>query len=303
MNIARVSALTLAAMASATSLFTAVAIAAPETPLLEYALGQTFDLPKSDVAPRQRAKAIERALERHPPPAENCSRTLGANRFAATYDDLGDALDSAGDYEAAAAAYQRALDCAPRASYLRAPLATDLMYLQRYDEARQVAGPADNREQPDIAVDTVLAELDFIEERWTEAIPRLRRLATDSENDEYAAYFQCLSWLAQRASGIAKPALVSRSDPEGWPQPLLAAFRGEADEAEVTKHIDEEKDLDRRREILTEALYYIGERRLIEGDTESGRRYLAATVNLKVYYFLEHQLARAALTRLREDTQ
>jgi lipoprotein NlpI len=300
MSTARVSALTFAAIVSAASLITRIAIAAPDTPLLDYALARTFDMPKSEVAPRQRAKSIERALERHPPPTENCSRTLGANRFAATYDDLGEALDSAGDYEAAATAYQRALDCAPRASYLRAPLATDLMYLQRYDEARQVLALADDSGQPDIAVDTVLAELDFMDQRWTEALPRLRRLATDTEDDEYAAYFQLLSWLAQRASGIARPELVSRGDPEGWPQPLLAAFRGEVDEAEVTKRIDEEKDLDRRREMLTEGLYYIGERRLIEGGTESGRRYLAATVNLKVHYFLEHQLARAALTRLRE---
>jgi lipoprotein NlpI len=282
-----------------TALLPPLASAGDATPLLDYALTQTFDPSTRDVAAGQQVKGLQRALERHPPPAENCSRTLGANRFAAMYDDLGAALDSAGDYESAADAYQHALACAPRASHLRAPLATDLLYLERYGDAREVASRDDGSEQPDIELDTVLAELDIIDERWNEAIPRLQRLATDSEDDEFAAYFQCLSWLAQRQSGVAKPALVSRADPDGWPQPLLAAFRGEIDEAEVTKRVDEEKSPDRRREMLTEALYYLGQRRLSEGEQDSGRRYLAAAVNLKVHYFVEHHLAAAALAKLR----
>lgn len=271
---------------------------ADATPLLDYALSQTFDVP-ADNAARQSATRLQRDLDRHPPPKENCSKTLGANRFSQTYEELGVALDGAGDYEAAIDAYERALDCAPRAAHLRAPLATDLMYVNRFAEAREVAGQGDLSDESALDLNAVVAELDIIDERWSEAIPRLRMLATNYKEDEIAAYFQCLSWLAQRASGNARPSLVSRSDPESWPQPLLAAFRGEADEAEVTKRIDEEKDLDRRREILTEALYYLGRRRLSEGDEASGRRYLAAAVNLKVHYFVEYHLAAASLARLR----
>jgi len=273
--------------------------AAESTPLLDYALSQTFESSPEDIAARQRAKDLQRTLDRHPPPKENCSKTLGASRFARMYDDLGEALDSAGDYEAAIDAYEHALDCAPRAVYLRTPLATDLMYLNRYEEAREVADEGSLADESALDLNAVVAELDFIDERWNDAIPRLRSLATNYQDDEIAAYFQCLSWLAQRASGNARPSLVSRSDPEGWPQPLLATFRGEMDEAEVAKQVDEEKSLERRREILTEALYYIGKRRAIEGDPETGRRYLATAVNLKVHYFVEYHLATADLARRR----
>ena len=57
---------------------------------------------------------------------------------------------------------------------------------------------------------------------------------------------------------------------------------------------------DTRREWLTEALYYVGERHLADGEVETARRHFAAAVNLKVVSFVEYGMARAELARIRE---
>jgi lipoprotein NlpI len=51
--------------------------------------------------------------------------------------------------------------------------------------------------------------------------------------------------------------------------------------------------------MLVEALYYVGELRLVQGETDLARRHFAAVVNVKVPYFVEHRLARAQLARMR----
>jgi lipoprotein NlpI len=51
--------------------------------------------------------------------------------------------------------------------------------------------------------------------------------------------------------------------------------------------------------MLTEALFYIGQLRLAEGQREKARRHFAAVVNLKVVYYIEYGMARAELAKMR----
>lgn len=271
---------------------------AKETPLLDYATHQTFAPSERDLQYQQRTREARHVLERNPPPAENCAQTLGASRFANLYDDLGEALDGTGDYGAAVEAYESALECAPRSSYLRVPLSSDLMYLNRYDEARAVAERGLAAEESEAELHAVLAQLDYIAERWDDAISHLRAAAAGMEDGTVAAYFQCLLWLAQRRNGVARPELVSRDDPESWPLPLLAALRGNRTESEVLMSIESEDRPERRRELLAEALYYLGQERLADGDADTARRYMSAMVTLNVHHFVEHHLARAELERM-----
>ena len=55
-----------------------------------------------------------------------------------------------------------------------------------------------------------------------------------------------------------------------------------------------------RREWLTEALFYVGELRLAEGDTEAARRHFATVINLRVLNFVEYGMARAELKKMRD---
>ncbi|HEV7715414.1 MAG TPA: hypothetical protein VGO53_07450, partial [Steroidobacteraceae bacterium] len=138
--------------------------------------------------------------------------------------------------------------------------------------------------------------------RWADAVARLRTVATTEPDDERATYWQCFLWLAQRRAGTRQPELATRTAGyDGWPTPILDALKGSVTEADVLAEVRKQPDERRRREILAEALYYMGQLRLANGDATTARRYFAATVNLKVLYFIEHHMALAEITKMRAD--
>jgi lipoprotein NlpI len=279
---------------------------ASDTPLFDYAISQpTYTQPFNEFVRKQIA-SIEAELARHPPPPdEDCAHTLGASRFARQYSDLGVAHSNAGEYDAAIAAFEKALACAPRVSEYHGQLAAELMHVGRLAEARAaiqrglalVETPADSG-----ALDSMLMQLDFIDERWADTVARLRAMIATESDDERAEYYQCFLWLAQRRAGVRQPELVTRGPFEGWPATLLKMLKGKATEAQVLDEVKEQKNEQRRREVLVEALYYVGQLRLANGQPETARRYFAAAVNLKVLYFIEHHMALAELTKMREHS-
>ena len=93
---------------------------------------------------------------------------------------------------------------------------------------------------------------------------------------------------------------MTRAEYEQWPAPLLGLMKGTSTESQVLEHVQDEKNERRRREVLVEALYYVGQLRLANGDTDTARRYFAAAVNQKVLYFIEHQMALAELNKMRD---
>lgn len=269
------------------------------TPLLDYAgtvpSGTLID---GEMIQRE-LNRITHELERTPPPETDCAKTLGAGRFATLLDDLGTARASLGDSEGAIDAYREALECNPRAVYLHADLATELMHSGRFDEARTVTRTGSGINPSDIRLGNVTARLDFIQEQWTDAVARLKVSVIEAEDDDQAAYLQCFLWLAQRRAGIRNPELASRELVIEWPRPLLDALRDRITEADVLEAIKEESNERRQREILSEALYYLGQKRMADGETDIARQYFAATANLKVRYFVEHYMALAELTKIR----
>ena len=70
-------------------------------------------------------------------------------------------------------------------------------------------------------------------------------------------------------------------------------------ESELVEEIEDEKEDHRRRQMLVEALFYIGEDYLAAGRSEEARQYLASVVNLKVTDFIEHDMALAELAKFR----
>ncbi len=250
----------------------------------------------------------EHALEQaRVPPDEECARSLGATRFADLHVDLGAARVGLGDFLGAARAYRSASACRPRDAQIYAALAGVLFDARDYRGAREAINAALAIEPRAVNANRLAGNIDFVAERWADAVARFRYVAASDPDRVQAGYGQLMLWLAQMRAGILKPSLVERVPGEGWPQPLLLYMRGEFTEAELVVPINEGDEEDNSQpntstdERLCEALFYVGEAYWARGQPEVARDYFAALVNIKVIYFLEHGLALAEIAKLRQQ--
>ncbi len=254
------------------------------------------------------AREMRHSLEQaRVPRDEDCAASVGAPRFAELHASAAATLSGDGDLPGAAAAYRRALACRPRNGDLHAALGGVLFDARDYAGARAATNAALALDARSVNAIRLAANLDFIEERWTDAIPRFRYVAASDPDRVRAGYGQLMYWLAQSRAGIAHPEWVTRTPGEGWPQPLVLYLRGQYTEAELVVPINEGDDDDNNQpntstdERLAEALYYIGQAHWARGDSKAALDYFTALVNLRVTYFLEHGLAIAEIAKLRGD--
>jgi lipoprotein NlpI len=282
---------------------------APEShPLLMLAheREQARDRSRYGVADGSAVRDAEHQLEQaHVPDDGACADSIGAARFAGLHIDAAVAYRDAGDLTAAAAAYRRAIACRPRSADLFAALAGVLFDARDLPGTRAAITESLKLDPRSVSSNRLAANLDFVEERWAEAIAKFRYVAASDEDRRQAGYGQLMYWLAQRRAGIARPEFVARTPGEGWPQPLLLFMRGEYSEAELIQSIRDGDSADNvipntsTDERLCEALFYVGEEYWARGRPEVARDYFAALVNIHVLYFLEHGLALAEITKLR----
>lgn len=271
------------------------------TPLLTFAAAHHYPpvlQPGAQATFQKQIAHINFDLSKDPPPATDCAQTLGAKRFATLYDDLAQAYSNMGEHTKAVDAYSRAIDCNPRADFLHAELAASLLDLGRYADARTETQRQLHLGRANFTLYTLLTQLDFIDEHWPDAVSNAKIAATMAPNDEQATYWQCFLWLAQLHSGAAEPTLVKRRISESWPAPILQSLQGKITEQELVEAVEDEHDQQRQRDILSEALFYTGQQRLATHHVDEAVKYFTATVNLKVLYFIEHQLATAELRKL-----
>lgn len=250
-------------------------------------------------------------MSRHPPPKdEDCAQTLGASRFAQQYAELAMIQDELGNFEAAIEANKSALACRPRVASYEASIASAHLNLDHIDQARAAVERGYALNPEDHSVRDVRSRLDFIQERWADATTRFRLQVLEQKDSELGDYVRCYLWLAQRRAGVRNPdvpATLPKVKEDGtlaptekrWPTQILDTLRGELSEKELVQVI-REKGERHTREWLTEALFYIGELRLAEGDVETARRHFATVVNLRVLNFVEYGMARAELQKMRE---
>ena len=278
------------------------ASAADPTPLLTYASTHHYPPVLQPTTAATLQKQIDRInfdLAKDPPPVTGCAQTLGAKRFATLYDDLAQAYSNMAEHVEAVDTYAKAIDCNPRADFLHAELAASLLDLGHYADARAETQRQLHLGRANFTLYTLLTQLDFIDEHWQDAIANARIAATMAPNDEQATYWQCFLWLAQLQAGAKDPTLAKRRIAEGWPAPILESLQGKITEHELAEAVGEERDQPRQRDILSEALFYTGQQRLATNRKDEAVKYFTATVNLKVLYFVEHQLATAQLRKLR----
>jgi tetratricopeptide (TPR) repeat protein len=273
-----------------------------EAPLVAYSL--ELGLPEKDNTLLHRSREVRAAaheLERNPPPpGADCAKTLGAGRFADQYRHLAYVQFEAGDFEASIESYQAALECAPRVPTAHAGIVLSYLALGRAEDARTALeqGLAIDPDDRDLLQGR--ARLDFLEGRWADALARFRLLTLEENRTEFSNYAECLFWLTQRRAGVRDPEVLPHDPKEdGWPLPILETLLGQKTEAQLVEGIREQRGEQTGRELLTEALYYIGERYHADGDLETARKHYAAVVNLRQLNYVEYGMARAELAHIR----
>jgi lipoprotein NlpI len=239
------------------------------------------------------------------PPDAQCAGSLGATLYADLHAEVAAARAGDGDFAGAAAAYRSAHACRPRDANILAALAGVLFDGRDYAGARAAINESLAIDPRSVSTNRLAGNIDFVEERWADAITRFRYVASGDADRTMAGYGQLMYWLAQARGGVAKPQFVTRTPGTGWPQPLLLFLSGEYTEAELRVPIEDGDQAGNDQpntsadERLCEALFYIGEAYWARGEPEVARDYFAALVNLKVLYFLEHGLALAEIAKLR----
>ena len=281
-------------------------------------------------------RAAENALERNPGPTADCAQSLGATRHGALQAAVAFARQGVGDRSGAIAAWQRALDCEPRNARYRVALAGVLLTFGRLAEARAQADRALRLAPRQSGLDELQARLDFVAGRWPDAARRAQQIAaklrretatteaggTNSDTagaddrhgaadvdpgpgpgngSEAAAFWQLLALLAQRRGGLPPQDLPGPDTAleDRWPVPLWRLLVGETDERGLVAAIEAQDEALHRREMACEALYYTAQQAFASGRPETGRRRLARLVNLKILYYVEHDMALAELSTLR----
>lgn len=260
-------------------------------------------------------RSVTFEMSRNPPPSDKeCAHTLGASRFAEQYARLGTIHDQLGNFEAVIDANESALACQPRVASYQASIASAHLTLGHIEEARAAAERGHAIDPEDQDVRDVRARLDFIQERWADATARFRLEVLDERyvGANFVDYARCYLWLAQRRAGVRNPELpaiaraqVKEEDTpptKQWPAQILDTLHGDLSEEALVQAI-RAADHREAREWLSEALFYVGELRLAEGDTETARRHFASVVNLRVLNFVEYGMARAELRKMRASAE
>jgi tetratricopeptide (TPR) repeat protein len=273
-------------------------------------------------------RAIEAELARTPGPDDECSQSLGAARFGALHSRLALARQALGDRRGAMDAWQRALDCDPRNPRHHVALGSLLLTFGDLEGTRARVERAARLGPRQPGLEELQARLAFVAGDWPDAIARAQRIATRlegstpagaaatsgddegamldpatgdaSDGEQVAAFWRLLALLAQRRSGspvqdVPAPDLAPENR---WPAPLWRHVAGNLDERSIVAAIAAQ-DAARRREMTCEALYYTAQLAFANGRHDEGRGRLARAVNLKVLYYVEHDMALAELARLR----
>jgi len=252
-------------------------------------------------------EALHSRDQAHVPDDSSCAGSLGANRYAALHNDVAASRTLEGDFPGAAADFRRALACRPRDAEILGALAGVLFDARDLAGARAVNNESLSINPRSVSSNRLAGNLDYVEERWADAIARFRYVAASDDDRVRAGYGQLMLWLAQRRGGVARPEFVVRTPGDGWPQPLLLYMRGEYTEAELIDRINEGDSEDNTQpntstdERLCEALFYVGEEYWARGQIDVARLYFAALVNIRVLYFLEHGLAIAEIAKLQVE--
>lgn len=137
----------------------------------------------------------------------------------------------------------------------------------------------------------VTGDTDRAIERFLEALSA----AQEPEDKAYGAI--ALHIAEQRTMSPIKFSGKIVVEHTGWPMPILGFLRGEIDVSRLVAAITDGDERTARTR-MCEALYYVGEIRLAQGNKEQARSYFRSAVNTRVPSYRENGLALRALKTL-----
>ena len=116
-------------------------------------------------------------------------------------------------------AYRRAHACRPRDAQILAALAGVLFDARDYAGAREAINASLAIDPRSVNANRLAGNIDFVDERWADAIARFRYVAASDPDRVQAGYGQLMFWLAQMRAGVrearirrsARPAKAGRS--------------------------------------------------------------------------------------------
>ena len=129
-------------------------------------------------------------------------------RFADLHVDVGAARVGQGDFPGAAKAYRSAHACRPRDAQILAALAGVLFDARDYAGAREAINASLAIEPRAVNANRLAGNIDFVAERWADAVSRFRYVAASDPDRVQAGYGQLMFWLSQMRAGVAKPEYV-----------------------------------------------------------------------------------------------
>lgn len=140
----------------------------------------------------------------------------------------------------------------------------------------------------------------YLAERDKDALAMTDRLIANDQGYGYGQIWKALLLTRQGKSGAARTLLSETLKAHGsdWPGMLLRWMLGKFDDEMLLRKAHEGTGQDIQNQ-LCEANFYLGERYLSKGDKMKAAAYFAATLETKVYHYIEYYTAAAFLERLK----
>jgi lipoprotein NlpI len=216
---------------------------------------------------------------------------------AETWHQRGDVNDILGRGDAAIADYGEAIRRNPRADYY---IDRGAAFDKRRDRERAMADyDRALRLEPDNArAHSSRGRMRFERGEFADAVPDLMKAA---DLDPDAPYYAIWLYLARARAGETDAAAelerrAAAFNPEAWPVPVIAMLLGRRDPDAILPMPG--GDALRRRELLCEANFYIGQFHLLRGEAEKAKAAFAAAVATGATEPVTYQKAEAELRRL-----
>jgi lipoprotein NlpI len=125
--------------------------------------------------------------------------------------------------------------------------------------------------------------------------------AYDLERDPWMAIWSFVALSRSNQESAAENILtreMRRLREDAWPRPIVEMLAGNMPPSEVLELTRDPSDPELSAGRATEAMYYIGEKLLLEGDSKQAAAFFERAIDLGVTNFVEYDAARIALERI-----
>ncbi len=125
--------------------------------------------------------------------------------------------------------------------------------------------------------------------------------AFDIEKDPYTSLWRFMAMTRSNQSDLGLRNLrteTRRLRQDAWPAPIVNMFLGELTPNELVQLARDPQDPQRAAGLATEAMFYIGQMFLMQGDAKQASAFFERTIELGVTTFVEYDGARIELERM-----